>query len=105
MSEDHDETDEDGREAEQAAIAMLTLRLAHPVGEWMAEDESLLFEIWSAGEAKDGGEGLLLSMMNLAWSAFLELEQSASPRRTAAEWLQLLVSEGLDVEGPESPNA
>lgn len=62
-------------DTEALAIAMLTLRVNTPGGKWLgAADDDLFSQMWREAAATENGlEELVLSMMNLAWYALINL--------------------------------
>lgn len=89
------EEPDDGFAEHRAAVALLTIRLNHPPRDWVGDDEPLFHQIWNeATPDAEAEEGLLLSMMNLAWYALMYLEATA-PERSELEWLQAIA---LDLE-------
>jgi hypothetical protein len=71
------------------AVAMLTLRVNTPAGEWLSDDDFAIFcSLWDQAE---DFEALLLSMMNLAWYALIYLEACSKYLRremSPSEWLR-----------------
>jgi hypothetical protein len=83
---------------EPLAIAMMTLRLRTPDGQWLSDEDQILFdEFWAQATAQPSGdEELLLSMMNLCWYALINLETMSGESTTA--WLARIAA---DVRGVE----
>jgi hypothetical protein len=76
---------------EAAVIAMLTLRINTPVGEWLSDKDLEVFGAYQQ-EAVDtdgedwGTEYLLLAMMNTAWLAIQHL--ALLTEESTGTWLQ-----------------
>ena len=76
---------------EAAVVAMLTLRINTPVGEWLNDEDLAVFHALQQ-EAVDtdgeewGTEYLLLAMMNTAWLALQHLALLTG--ESAGVWLQ-----------------
>lgn len=85
---------------EEAAVAMLTLRVEAPAGEWLSgKNETLFFDLWREAEsATDGGSDLLLSMLNLAWYALINL--STLTGESEQTWLARIAADSGPDVGP-----
>jgi hypothetical protein len=68
------------------AVAMMTLVVNHRAGHWLEDDEPRFHEMWDEAEVADGGEGLVLTLLNAVHHALIELHSHGGP--TPAEWLQ-----------------
>jgi hypothetical protein len=90
---------DDGSRLQRLAIAMLTLRVNTPAGDWLSDDDLAVFsDLYrdALAEADGDSEGLVLTMMNLAWYGLIWLEQlsvGTDEERNAAEWLQVLATD------------
>jgi hypothetical protein len=83
---------------------MLTLRVNTPAGSWLSdEDHAIYVQLFEEAESSpDGVEGLVLSMMNLAWYALIYLSVNANDERSAAEWLRGIAEDLASIEDEQS---
>lgn len=88
---------------EAAVIAMLTLRLNTPSGEWLSDEDHETFwsyerEAIAAEGAEEAGEALLLTMMNMAWYALINLASVTG--ESESSWLQRIAVDLRDAPDP-----
>lgn len=92
----NDETSREPFDYTAAVVAMLTLRINTPTGDWLAdEDHDRFWQFVGEAEAAEGVESaneyLLLEMMNMAWEALTRLAAATGERE--ATWLQRIAAE------------
>lgn len=87
---------DDDNQVDRIAVAMLTLRINTPPGEWLATaDEQVYGDMYREAASFDGGEEyLVLSMMNLAWLALTNL--AVQTGQSEQWWLQQFARDQVD---------